>query len=53
MEQMLRELECLDVRVHVASRSTKMVGVHWENKTPFRSRLDILLSRPRTKTSRN
>jgi hypothetical protein len=35
MEQMLSELEGLDVRVHVASRSTKVVGVHWENNTPL------------------
>jgi len=34
MEKMLRELEGLDVQVYEAWRSTKMVGVRWENKNP-------------------
>jgi hypothetical protein len=49
MEQMLRELECLDVRVHVASRSTKMVGVHWENKTPLPLSIGYLVVAPKDK----
>ncbi len=49
MEQMLRELEGLDVRVHVASRSTKMVGVHWENKTPLPLSIGYLVVAPKDK----
>ena len=49
MEQMLSELEGLDVRVHLASRSTKMVGVHWENKTPLPLSVGYLVAAPKHK----
>ncbi len=35
MGKMLRDLEALRVRVYEASRSAKMVGDHWANKTPI------------------
>jgi transcriptional regulator with XRE-family HTH domain len=49
MEHMLSELGALDVRVHVASRSTKMVGVHWENKTPLPLSIGYLVVAPKHK----
>ncbi|MCW2282270.1 transcriptional regulator with XRE-family HTH domain [Rhodoblastus acidophilus] len=49
MENMLRELEALDVAVYQGSRSTKMVGVHWENKTPIPLTIGYLLIAPKDK----
>ena len=49
MEKMLRELEGLNVHVYEASRSTKMVGVHWENKTPIPLTIGYLVIAPKGK----
>jgi DNA-binding XRE family transcriptional regulator len=49
MGNMVRDLEAVGARVYEASRSAKMVGDHWENKTPIPLTIGYLIVVPREK----